>query len=96
VRLHFDAFPYQKYGAGRGRVTAISRVPIEPSALDSALGIEEPVFRIRVAIDEAVPKLGANAPALLRPGMTLSANLVLERRSLWEVLFNPVKTAFAK
>jgi membrane fusion protein len=96
VRLHFDAFPYQKYGAGRGRVTAVSRVPIEPSALDSALAIEEPVFRIRVAIDEAVPKLGANAPALLRPGMTLSANLVLERRSLWEVLFNPVKTAFAK
>lgn len=95
VRLHFDAFPYQKYGAGRGRVTAVSRVPIEPSALDSALGIEEPVFRIRVAIDQAAPKL-ANATALMRPGMTLSANLVLERRSLWEVLFNPVKTAFAK
>ena len=53
----FDAFPYQKYGAGRGTVTAVSRVPIEPSALDSALGIEEPVFRIRVAIDEAVPQL---------------------------------------
>jgi len=96
VRLHFDAFPYQKYGAGRGRVTAVSRVPIEPSALDSALGIEEPVFRIRVSIDEAVPKLGGNAGALLRPGMTLSANLVLERRSLWEVLFNPVRSAFAK
>jgi membrane fusion protein len=96
VRLHFDAFPYQKYGAGRGRVTAVSRVPIEPSALDSALGIEEPVFRIRVAIDEAVPKLGGDAGALLRPGMTLSANLVLERRSLWEVLFNPIRSAFAK
>src|SRR6478672_5570496 len=57
VRLFFDAFPYQKYGAGRGRVTAVSRVPIEPAALDSALGIQEPVFRIRVAIDQAVPRL---------------------------------------
>jgi membrane fusion protein len=94
VRLHFDAFPYQKYGAGRGRVTAVSRVPIEPSALDSALGIQEPVFRIRVAIDEAVPRLPGGAAARLRPGMTLSANLVLERRSLWEVLFNPIASAF--
>jgi membrane fusion protein len=95
VRLHFDAFPYQKYGAGRGRVIAISRVPIEPSALDSALGIQEPVFRVRVAIEEAVPRLGG-AAARLRPGMTLSANLVLERRSLWEVLFNPVASALSR
>jgi len=93
VRLFFDAFPYQKYGAGRGTVTAVSRVPIEPNALDSALGIQEPVFRIRVAIDEAVPRL-SGAAARLRPGMTLSANLVLERRSLWEVLFNPIASAF--
>ncbi|MDB5692194.1 MAG: HlyD family secretion protein [Alphaproteobacteria bacterium] len=90
VRLFFDAFPYQKYGAGRGRVTAVSRVSIEPAALDSALGIQEPVFRIRVAIDQAVPRL-PDADARLRPGMTLSANLVLERRSLWEVLFNPFR-----
>ena len=96
VRLHFDAFPYQKYGAGRGTVTAISRVPIEPSALDSALGIQEPVFRIRVAIDQAVPKLRGAGAARLRPGMTLSANLVLERRSLWEVLFNPVASALGR
>jgi membrane fusion protein len=93
VRLFFDAFPYQKYGAGRGRVTAVSRVPIEPGSLDSALGIQEPVFRIRVAIDDAVPRL-SGAAARLRPGMTLSANLVLERRSLWEVLFNPIASAF--
>jgi hypothetical protein len=50
------------------------------------------VFRIRVAIEEAVPRL-SGAAARLRPGMTLSANLVLEKRSLWEVLFNPISSA---
>lgn len=90
VRLFFDAFPYQKYGAGRGRVVAVSRVPIEPASLDSALGISEPVFRVRVAIEKAVPRL-PEAAARLRPGMTLSANLMLERRNLWEVLFNPFR-----
>ncbi|MDB5670535.1 MAG: HlyD family secretion protein, partial [Alphaproteobacteria bacterium] len=56
-----------------------------------SLGIQEPVFKIRVRIERAAPRL-PDADALLRPGMTLSANLVLERRSLWEVLFNPFRT----
>jgi membrane fusion protein len=89
VRLLFDAFPYQKYGAGRGTVTAVSRVATEPTNIDSNLGIEEPVFRIRVRIDEVAPRIPADRRTL-RPGMTLTANLVLERRSLWEVLFDPV------
>jgi membrane fusion protein len=88
VRLLFDAFPYQTYGAGAGRVTEVARVPTEPSAVDGQLGVEEPVFRIRVAIDRLAPRATA-AERNLRPGMTLSANLVLERRSLWEVVFNP-------
>ena len=92
VRLMFDAFPYQKYGAGRGTVTAVSRVPIDPGAIDTALEVKEPVFRIRVAIEEVAPRI-AGSQQRLRPGMTLSANLVLERRRLWEVLFNPVAAA---
>lgn len=92
VRLLFDAFPYQKYGAGRGIVTAISRVPIEPAAIDAELGIKEPVFRVRVAIDRLSPR-GPEAPRELRPGMTLSASLILERRSLWEVFLDPILKA---
>ena len=94
VRLLFDAFPFQKYGSGRGRVVEVSSVPIEPAALDPALQIQEPVFRIRVQIDEVAPRV-PGAESRLRPGMTLTANLVLERRRLWEVLFNPIKTALA-
>ncbi|HVQ07006.1 MAG TPA: HlyD family efflux transporter periplasmic adaptor subunit [Allosphingosinicella sp.] len=92
VRLFFDAFPYQKYGAGRGTITAVSRVPTEPTNLDANLGIEEPVFRIRVRIDEMAPGVPADQRAM-RPGMTLSANLVLEERSLWQVLFGPIRSA---
>jgi len=92
VRLQFDAFPYQRYGAGRGTVTEVSRVPIDPAALDPQLGIQEPVFRLRVRIDEVAPRL-PEAATRLRPGMTLTANLLLERRQLWEVLFSPVKAA---
>jgi len=89
VRLLFDAFPYQKYGAGVGTVTAVSRVPTEPTNLDSNLGIQEPVFRVRVRIDRVAPRVLAEQRSM-RPGMTLSADLVLERRSLWELMFAPV------
>ena len=87
VRLLFDAFPHQTYGAGRGTVRDVSRVPVDAASLDRALGLEGPVFRIRVAVD-SLP--GATAGiGQLRAGMTLSAAIVLDRRPLWELLFNP-------
>lgn len=92
VRLHFDAFPHQKYGAGQGVVTEVSNVPVEPGNVQAELRIEEPVFRIRVRI-ENLPSRVAEAMQAMRPGMTLTANLVLERRNLWEVLFLPFRNA---
>lgn len=91
VKLNFDAFPYQRHGSGHGIVTAVSRVAVEPAALDPALGIQEPVFRIRVAIERLPPAIAAG---VLRPGTTVSANLILRERSLWEALFNPISAAF--
>ena len=92
VRLLFDAFPYQKYGAGRGTVIFVSDVLTEVAALDPGLGITEPVFRIRVAIDPRGLS-GAASQRPLRAGMTLSANLLLQRRRLWEVFLDPVLRA---
>ena len=95
VRLLFDAFPYQRYGAGHGVVRWVSDVPIDPKTLDAGLGITEPVFRVRVDIAPG-GLAGPAADRPLRPGMTLSANLVLERRPLWEVFFDPVLRAMRK
>lgn len=92
VRLRFDSFPYEKYGVGAGVVTEVSRVPTEPGNIGVDLGFQEPVFRIRVRIDQFAPRAPTNIDAL-RPGMTVSANLVLERRSLWQVLFGPLREA---
>jgi membrane fusion protein len=92
VRLLFDAFPYQKYGAGKGHVTWVSDVATDPASLPKDLGITEPVFRVRVAVD-APPQHGDAAGQAIRPGMTVSANLLLERRRLWEVFLDPVLRA---
>jgi membrane fusion protein len=93
VRLQFDAFPHQRHGSGQGKVVDIAPVPVDPASLDPALGIQEPVFRIRVAIEELPPRLPGGMQSL-RPGTPVTANMILNRRSLWDVLFNPVKAAF--
>lgn len=94
VRLRFDAFPYQKYGSGRGTVTDISRVAVDPASIDPALGIREAVFRVRVRIDT----VGGQSDALsrVRPGMSVSGDLITERRPLWALLFAPVRESLAR
>ena len=89
----YDAFPYQKFGTGSGVVTWVSTVPTEPNGLAVNPTASEPVFSIRVAIDgnQAGP-----AGRGLRTGMTLSANLILEERNLWEVFFGPLFRAARK
>ena len=94
VRLKFDSFPFEKYGVGSGIVTDVSRVPTEPGNIGVDLGFQEPVFRIRVRIDRFAPRAPTSIDAL-RPGMTVSASLVLERRNLWQMLFNPLREAMA-
>lgn len=89
VRLMFDAFPYQKYGTGSGTVTWVSSVPTSATGLKQTAAGSEPLFRVRVKIDPGSD--GARfAAGQLRDGMTLSANLILEDRSLWEVFLEPI------
>jgi len=95
VRLMFDAFPYQKYGTGSGTVTWVSQVPTEmPASLGvgGAAVAAEPMFRVRVRLNAEAQQNRVFADRL-RAGMTLSANLILENRSLWSVIFDPVLRA---
>lgn len=92
VRLQFDAFPYQRHGTAMGLVTRVSDVPAQPVGLSASEQSSVPMFRVRVAIDPDDFR-NARGPLPLRTGMTLTAHLVLENRSLWQVLFDPILRA---
>jgi membrane fusion protein len=90
TRLLYDAFPYQRFGSFGGRVESISRTIIDPRETDIPLKLEEPVYRISVIPDEStVEAFGQRAP--LQPGMTLRANIVLERQSFLDWLLAPLR-----
>lgn len=100
VRLRLAAFPYQKFGMQRGQVTAISTTPLDAqelptgqaAALMQAAHAQEPLYRIKVALDRQDIHAYGRSIAL-RPGMALEADIQQERRALWEWLLEPLLAA---
>jgi membrane fusion protein len=93
VMLRYQAFPYQKFGHQAGRVTQVSRAPLQAAELAGlpflATGSGEPLYRITVSLEkQSVEAYGAAQP--LAPGMQLDADVVLDRRHLIEWIFEPV------
>jgi membrane fusion protein len=93
VRLLYQAFPHQKFGTGQGVVTSVSRTVLAPSEVAiPGLQVQEPVFRVRVKLaKDSVSAYGETLP--LQPGMLLSADVVIDRRSLLEWLLDPLYAA---
>ncbi|TKW67073.1 MAG: HlyD family efflux transporter periplasmic adaptor subunit [Paracoccus denitrificans] len=90
TRLMYQAFPYQKFGTARGRIREVSRTVLAPGELAiQGMTFQEPVFRVKVELDrDEVDAYGELIP--VQPGMLLSANIVTDRRSLLEWLFDPI------
>jgi membrane fusion protein len=90
VRLMLQAFPHQRFGTQKGKINAISNTVLGPAEISiPGLKIEEPVFRVRVGLTrESIDAYGETIP--LQPGMLLTADIVFDRRSLVEWLFDPL------
>jgi membrane fusion protein len=90
VALSLQAFPYQRFGTVPGKISTVSSTVIGPSEVQlQGLTIQEPVFRIRVALaHESMQAYAQTIP--FQPGMLVSAEIVFDRRSLLEWLFDPI------
>jgi membrane fusion protein len=90
VRLMYDAFPYQRFGSFIGHVVSISRQVVAGAEIDAPFKVDGPVYRVTAVLDRQ--SVSAFGDALrLRPGMTLNANVVLERQSFWDWIASPVR-----
>jgi membrane fusion protein len=103
VWMRYGAYPYQKFGLAQGQVQSISATPTAPqdlpngqsAALQTAAQTQEPLYRIQVQLkDQHISAYGENLP--LKPGMTLEADVVQEKRAVWEWIFEPVLAARQK
>lgn len=90
VRLVYDAFPQQQFGAFAGEVDHISEFILLPSEVPQTFFPREATFKIRIAIEHDSVALERGG-ALLRPGMLLAAEIVLETRRLVDWLLEPIQ-----
>ena len=90
VALSLQAFPYQRFGTVPGTVRMVSSTVLAPGEVSlQGLNIQEPVFRIRVSLSrEVMQAYGQVVP--MQPGMLVSAEIVFDRRSLLQWLFDPI------
>jgi membrane fusion protein len=83
VRLRYSAFPYEQFGLYRGTVQQVSRSIIAPGELDLPASPRAPYYLIIASLAEPyVHAYGRHLP--LTSGMTLSADIVLNREPLYE------------
>ena len=95
VLLRYQAFPYQKFGQQEGVVETVSTsaaTAAELAALptDGPLGAaNEPVFAIQVKLPRNT--IDANGqPRALQAGMQLEADILQERRKIYEWVLEPL------
>ena len=89
VVLRYEAFPFERFGQYRGVVNDIGRNVWTQGERIGPLSAKEPVYRVDVALDkQSVAALGQEFP--LRPGMLVNADLLLEKRTILEWIFEPV------
>lgn len=85
VNLAIDAFPYQEFGTIPGRIVTVSRAPIKRQDASGTMAS----YLVRVSLGDTQVSTFRHPKPLLA-GMTLSAQIMTEKRSLLEWLFEPL------
>jgi membrane fusion protein len=89
VALHYQAFPYQRFGSYKGRVKEISRTLITARDADLPVNLQESVYRVTVALgSQTVKAYREDIP--LQAGMLLEADIWLDHRRIIEWVFDPL------
>jgi membrane fusion protein len=106
VLVRYPAFPYQRFGHHEGVVASVSRTAVSPSDLPAPLagvtgsgggggGVAEPIYRIVVELaSQSVAAYGQTMA--LQPGMSLEADVTLEKRRLAEWVLEPLYAVTGK
>lgn len=103
VQIRYKAFPYQMYGLQPGHVVDVSATPFTPAELPPNLASvvvgdlqqavqgysgREALYRVRVRLDRQDIDVEGRSRAL-QPGMSLEADIVEDRRRIWQWIISP-------
>ena len=90
VRLLYDAFPYQRFGSYGAQITQVTQTILPPGETQAPFPIQEPVYRVTARLN-AQEIMARGQSVSLQSGMTLQANIILEKRSFLDWFLDPLK-----
>jgi membrane fusion protein, peptide pheromone/bacteriocin exporter len=82
VTFQFDAFNYRDWGMMHGKVSQMLN--------DVVVIDQKPMFRVRCVLDKNSLQLKNGYQGNIQKGLTFTARVKLNRRSLWQLLFDKV------
>lgn len=82
VTFQFDAFNYRDWGMMQGKVSQMLN--------DVVVIDQKPMFRVRCVLDKNSLQLKNGYQGNIQKGLTFTARFKLNRRSLWQLLFDKV------
>jgi membrane fusion protein len=96
VQLRYAAYPFQKFGQYEGRITEISRTALSVEEL-KVINPEqhEGLYRLKVTPTEQ-HVMAYGKPAELQDGMQLDADILLDKRRLYEWVLEPLLSLTGK
>jgi membrane fusion protein len=93
VLIRYQAYPYQTYGQQPGTVLSVAQAGLAASQFgDDAMHKDadgEPLYLVRVGLDSQTTAARGQRLALL-PGMTLEADIMLQKRRLYQWALEPL------
>lgn len=104
VSIRYAAFPYQKFGLQKGIVSEVSLTPFSPTELPSNMAstilagannglsggvANEALYRVKVKLSKQTIDLYGNEKDL-KFGMTLEADVLQDKRKIWEWIAEPI------
>ena len=102
VLLRYQAYPYQKFGHAKARVSSIARTAVAAQNIPSIGTVSlqeqvnnEPMYLVQVELSyQNIKAYGKYLP--LQVGMTLEADILQERRKLYEWVLEPIYSITGK
>lgn len=101
VLMRYQAFPYQKFGQAQGMVAHVAKVALSGNDMPGISGLAEqanggePLYRITVDLSlQTIKAYGQPQP--LQAGMLLDADILQEKRRLYEWVLEPLYSLSGK
>jgi membrane fusion protein len=89
VKMKYEAFPYQKFGTYTGQIFKVSHTIVTSADAFGPIALREPVYRVTASLERTdIDAYGEKIP--LQADMLLSADIILEQRSLVSWLLDPL------